>query len=158
MIEIDMKTALIAMAALQSSAVAAHVNDQLDGMPGFRGARDVDGSNSHDRFITAHHAIADAISGTDNDRLFSLGCSSDATPESIGHGMKLAKFLLPFWLQDNPDHEGRVPPAASSTMARVIHELTFLSATSSRAVLATAAKAHGLELMSMNWKTTVEAA
>lgn len=155
---IDMKTALIAMSSLQSAACAAHLNDQLDGMPGHRGARPVDGSQSHDRFVTAHHAIADAIEGKDKERMFALGCSSDATPEAVSKGMKIAKFLVPFWIAENPHHEGKVPPAAAQTMARVIYEMTCLSATSSRAVLATAARAYGLELMSMNWKTPETAA
>jgi hypothetical protein len=153
MISIDMKTALVAMSALQSAACRQHLSDQLDGKPGYLGCRPEGATASHDRFVRAHHSIADAIEGEDKERMFSLGCSSDATPESIDRGMRLAQFLVPYWLQDNPHHEGRIPPAASQTMARAIYELTFLSATTARSVLAVAAKAHGLELMSMgDWK------
>jgi hypothetical protein len=148
-VSIDMKTALVALSALQSTACRHHLNDQLDGKPGFNGCRPPDTQASHHKFVMAHNAIADAIEGSDSERMFGLGCSSDATPESIDRGMRLAQFLVPYWLEDNTNHEGRIPPAASQTMARVIYELTFLSATTARSVLAIAAKAHGLELMSI---------
>lgn len=153
MINIDMKTALVAMSALQSTSCRQYLDDQLDGAPGFRGRRPPGESEPYEKFVRAHHAIADAIEGEDKERMFVLGCSSDATPESIGRGMRLAQFLVPYWIEEHPYHEGRIPPAASQTLARVIYELTFLSATSARSVLAVAAKAHGLELMSMSdWR------
>ena len=142
-ITISQPTARTAMAALQRCIQRSNREESLDGRPSRRGAS----PSPRDADHLAHAEISRAL-GDDNS--FALGAWVDPKPEEVLRAAELANYLLDFWCSAN-EHlvaDGIVPAGPAIRIAGVIDEMTWLSPTRARSVLATAARAKGLRLLS----------
>ena len=152
-ITISQSSGRTAMAALQRCIQRSNRWESLDGRPYRRGAS----PSPRDADHLAHAEISKALG---DDGSFALGAWADPKPEEVLRATELAIYLLDFWCATN-EHlvaDGIVPSGPAIRIAGAIDEMTWLCPRRARSVLATAARAKGLRLLSCKDWEAVEAA